>query len=118
MLCSALIINPTKIEYLISQLEPCSFEHGMAELVRLCSASGMDTTKLECLISQLKHDSFEYGMDEFVNAVNSTVPSNMQKLWCLGFSPGSRHSFYLPALCREFGNRNLPITKFLVATMH
>ena len=61
----------------------------------LCPASGMSTTKIERLIAQLEHDSFEHGMAELVSAFNSTVASNMRKLWCVGSSPGSRHSIYL-----------------------
>ena len=61
----------------------------------LCPASGMNTTKVEHLISQLEHDFFEHGMAELVSALSSTVANNVRKLWCVGSSPGSRHSIYL-----------------------
>ena len=48
----------------------------------LCEASDM-----KCLISRLAHDSFEHEMVELVSWPNSTVPSNMRKLWCVCSSP-------------------------------
>ena len=60
----------------------------------LCPASLMNTTKIECLISGFEHDSFEHGIAELVSAPNSTAASNMQKLWCVGLSLGSKHSIY------------------------
>ena len=61
----------------------------------LCPSFGKNTTKIECLISRLKHDTFEHAMAALVSALNSTAASNMRKLWCVGSSPGSRHSIYL-----------------------
>ena len=59
----------------------------------LLPASGMNATKIEQLISHVEHDSLSFSMGELVSPPNSTVASNMRKLWSVDSSlDEDRHS--------------------------